>query len=338
LRRGPCTIAYLGASVTAQRDGYRPRLHEAVCRETGHPHTSVAAGIGSVGSISGVFLMDDLVLRHRPDLCLIEFSITDMAGKTPPEAVEPAVEGIVLKLRDADCQACLVHLYRPGAPVDGDHPVLAAYERVAERHGVPVVDVAGALGERLRAGELGPDDVLRDFVHTTPGGSALVAEAVARGLREIADAAPEQRSTPAGAPHPDSFRHARVAPVGPDMVADPARASVARFRLVSEYVEIAVGNRFECVFDGELVGLVVIVGPSSGIVRVSAGGDVQDLLLWDEDCHYDRLSTGVLPRRCPAGTPVTIEPTDAAVDTSNARRPVEPTEKRLRVVGFMVRA
>lgn len=63
-------IAYLGSSVTVQRrDGYRTRLHAALCERSGRPHRPVFAEVGGVGSISGLFLLDDLVLRHRPGLC-----------------------------------------------------------------------------------------------------------------------------------------------------------------------------------------------------------------------------------------------------------------------------
>jgi len=124
------------------------------------------------------------------------------------------------------------------------------------------------------------------------------------------------------------------------MAADPSRCAAGRFRFFYDYVEITPGNRFEWVPDGELVGLVVIVGLESGFVRVSAGRDAEELLLWDEYCLYDRVSTGILERRLPAGEVVTLEPTDADVDYSSAVRPVEAPEeirKRLKLVGWMVR-
>ncbi len=340
LRERPCTIAYLGASVTAQSDGYRTRLHEAIGRRTGQEHLAVAAGVGSVGSISGVFLMDDLVLAHDPDLCLVEFTTTDLGGETPPEAVEPAVEGIVLKLRDAGCAACLLHLYRADMPAGEDDPVLAAYARVARRHAIPLIDVAGALRERVGSGALAVPDLVRDHVHTTPAGSDLVADAVDRGLARIEASEPGAAPAPE-APHPDSFHRARLVAARTDMALDPARAREGRFRFVRPYVEVAPGNPLRATFAGELVGLVAIVGPSSGWVRVTAGENVQDVLLWDPWCHYDRLDTAVLQRRCPPGAEVTLESAEAPVDMSEARRPVDPGTARdrlLRVVWFMVRA
>src|SRR2546421_13112123 len=71
LRDAPRTIAYLGASVTLQRDAYRPRLHARLQRRTGHEHRSITAAGGYAGAISAVFLMDNFFARHCPDRSVI---------------------------------------------------------------------------------------------------------------------------------------------------------------------------------------------------------------------------------------------------------------------------
>jgi hypothetical protein len=59
LAAGPVVIAYLGNSVTAQKDGYRPYLHKGLVKRFGHEHKAVNAGFGGVGSIGSVCTMDD---------------------------------------------------------------------------------------------------------------------------------------------------------------------------------------------------------------------------------------------------------------------------------------
>lgn len=51
LFRQACTVADLGASVTTQKDGYRPRLHELLRQATRQDHRSVFAGTGAMGSV-----------------------------------------------------------------------------------------------------------------------------------------------------------------------------------------------------------------------------------------------------------------------------------------------
>ena len=131
LRSEPCKIAYLGASMTAQRNGYRPKLHAALQAACAQQHAIVTAGISGSGSISGAFMIDKLVLAHRPDLCFVDFASRDAAAATVPPWVGPAVEGITLKLRSHGCQPCFLYMYRrdEGRGVYG--PVQSAWEEVA---------------------------------------------------------------------------------------------------------------------------------------------------------------------------------------------------------------
>lgn len=340
LREEPCRIAYLGASVTAQRDGYRMRLHELLCSWTAQAHLSIHAGTGGVGSLSGVFLMDTLVLAHEPQLCFVEYATNDLDGRTSPALTGRAVEGIVGKLRERGCQPCFLYLYRRDTCFGRANEVIAAHEAVADYHRVPSIDVAAPIEEGATRGELRVDELLRDVVHTTPAGSRLVAESILDAVQQIS-AASAITSPPHGELHLDGFRGARVYPARRGWLKHQARAERKRFRLTFEYLRIGSDNHFTCTFDGELVGMVVIVGPTSGIIRVSAGQDVREITLWDPHCHYERLSTVIFPRRYSPGCEVRIEPTEAGIDYSSSLRPVDhraTISKDLKVVGFMVRA
>src|SRR6266516_2318846 len=85
-------IAYLGNSVTAQREGFRPLLHERLTAHFGQPHRLINAGLGGVGSLASLFTMEDLVLRFAPDLCFIECTTGDMGVRTPVTTIGPILE------------------------------------------------------------------------------------------------------------------------------------------------------------------------------------------------------------------------------------------------------
>ena len=92
LAAGPASIAYLGNSVTVQKDGYRPHLHAGLIRRFGRAHRQINAGFGAVGSLGSVCTMDDLVIRHRPALCFVECMTGDM-GVGLHADIGPALEG-----------------------------------------------------------------------------------------------------------------------------------------------------------------------------------------------------------------------------------------------------
>jgi hypothetical protein len=330
----PGTIAYFGASVTVQRDGYRPRLHEMLRRRHGELR-SLYAGFGGVGIVSAAFLADELVVSHAPDLCLIEYTSARPDPGRGAKDAGAAMEGIVLKLLEAGIRPCILHLYRR----DWDSrwaKTRDAFERVAERHGLPSIDLATGFLARARAGELDEARLFRDVVHTTPAGSELVAELTDRALGEITTSSGGSRSTPRGEPTEAGFRDAHVVPALQDDALGPS--AMGRFRLHWPYLEIgpssAIRKRIEC----RIEGFVIIVGPHSGELEVSDGTASQRVMTWDDTCFYERLSTAILPRGCSAGADVKIQLTDTVPDYASCRRPLEPPAQRsLRLVGYMVR-
>jgi hypothetical protein len=245
------------------------------------------------------------------------------------------LEGIVGKLRRAGCEPCFLYLHR--ADVDlGASDVVAAHEEVADRHGVPAIDVAGWMRAEISAGRVVGDAVLRDVVHTTELGSTLTAEAIRDALASI----PPSPGRP-GVPFADSgYLSARIEEPGPALVAGGPFAE-GRYHLVRPYLEIDGEAELRFASRGELVGLLVVIGPHSGWIEVSFGGRCFEHLLWDDDCSYERLGSVVLDLFVPAGAEVRIRVSDRHVDRSGTRRPVDPVEAarpRLKLAGLMVRS
>jgi hypothetical protein len=328
----------MGASVTAQKDGYRPRLHELLCRDTGHDHRAVAAGLGAMGSITGVFLMDELVLPRRPDLTFVEYATSDIAGTTPLEHLGAVLEGMVGKLRGAGSEPCFLYLPRADTRL-GASAVVEIYERVADAHGVPSINVAEWMREAIDRGEVAVDSVLRDVVHTTATGSDRTATAIRDALSEIPDMPRPDRELDDAQFSGTGFRSTRVVAATRALAAGEPVAE-GRFRLVYPYVELDRDGLLRFRPDGELVGLLVVVGPHSGYLEVESPAGRAEHLLWDEECSYERLGSVIFDPFLAAGADVTIRLSERPVDESGARRPVDPSKaarKLLKLIGLLVR-
>jgi hypothetical protein len=331
LRSQPCTIAYLGASVTLQRDGYRPRLHSALQEATGQEHRSVTAAMSGSGSISGAFMTEDLVLSREPELCFVDFTSRDAAWATTPGWVGAAVEGIVLKLLAGNCQPCFVYTYRDDEGSGVYAEVQAAYEGVTEHYGVPSVDVASQFRDMFESGSASRDELLTDVVHTTPAGAQLAADAIAHGVLGIRASA-----TPVALPprplHDEPFADARLLPAADVPLREPAGREERRFRFFYDYVVLPLGNAFEWALDAELVGMLVVLGPETSGVRITSPDGVRELTLRDTDCFYNRLATMIFETPYPPGMRTTIEPLEVEGAHPDPGVPV-----RLNVVGFLAR-
>lgn len=339
----PCKIAYLGASVTAQKDGYLPRLHQALIAATGQSHTAINAGMGAVGSIVAVFTMDELVLKHAPDVCFIEFTTGDMGHKTPEQEIGPAVEGIVRKLQAADCPTCMLHLYRSDRDMEQD-PVALEYERVAAYYGVPSLNIGAFLQAEVEQGIYTPSDLMRDHVHTAVRGAEITTALILQGLQTIWEHRAveanylERRALPDI--YPKNFRHAKLVPFSPNMLRDPENYVRGKFRLLMDYIQIDSHNELVCEFDGDLVGLWLIVGKESGVIELRTPNEVQEYTLWDTDCHYDRIMGEIFYPFVPAHTPLRIRLTEQPMDYTKLRHPIENAEaiqKNLKILSFLVR-
>lgn len=307
LRSSPQTVAYLGLSATAQRDSYRPALHARLVSRTGLPHRPVNAGVGGVASSALVFLMDALVLAHRPVLCFIEATTGDFDGRIPEHDIPLAVEGLIVKLRAIGCQPCLLHLYRREYSSQRAHPVMSAYERVAAHYGVPSLHVGWHLDDRFRAGLEPVDALFRDEVHTTPAGAERTADLVMAGLDHVQHGDGTGLRSARPLLSAAAFDRGRV-----DAITDAHCATApgqGRFRLYYPYLSLSPGNVLSYHSrDAALKGVSLIIGPSSGVIRITTARETRERQLKDAWCYFDRLWALMFDDPCAPDTPVTIEP------------------------------
>ncbi len=334
LRTGLGRIAYFGASVTAQKQGYRPALHRKLVPYFGRPHLPINAGIGGIGMVGGVFLMDDMVIAHRPDFCFIDFSSADYSGTLPLGESAAALEGALRKLAAIGCPACILHLYRDDIDYSQTPPIVAAFDEVAAHYGVPSLHVGQYLARKFAAGCIRRADLLKDVVHLSERGAEQVAEVIFGAVRGMW-ATPGGPQAPAPTPlHSNHYQSTRITPVAEVVRAENGWFPLGRLGESYDFAYFGAGQEFAVECQGPLAGMLVVVGPDSGVMDVEG----QRIQLWDRWCVYERLQTVVFWPPFPPGIPVHIRLTDAPVDYSTARDPAFAGldgVKSLKVIGFL---
>ena len=298
-------VAFLGGSIT-----YNPGWRDSVSAylERRFPETRfefVAAGIPSMGTTPGAFRLERDVLSGGPvDLLFEEAAVNDRTnGRTDAEQVR-AMEGIVRRVRYADPAADIVimHFADPDKMTDyreGRTPrEIANHEKVAEHYGIPTINLAREVTDRIDAGEFSWEADFKDL-HPSPFGQALYY----RSMKAFLDNAWEGQP----APHPlppkiDPFcydqgrledpRGARLQQ-GWTMLENwsPRDSAATRdnYRNVPMLVADGPGSALAFPFEGRAAGIAVAAGPDAGIVEYRIDGGPwqrQDLFTaWSSRLH-----------------------------------------------------
>ena len=292
LRSRAGKIAYLGASPTAQNDGYVPLLHESLNKYFQQSHQEIKAGNGGIISNAAVFTMDREIIQHQPDFCFIEYSSADM-GKGYSAIL--AVEGMVKKLLAIDCQICFLYMYKQGLKFDGSDPVLTEYEKVAEFYGIPSINIGKYLARAIAQGEHTLKELFVSKNKATAAGSQAIAKFVLAGLEEAFQISRQTKI--------DSFNHHQnkaryinanhygrgaIVPLNESAIVDRHNYQSGNFKDY-QYHQIDSQNEIKFTIEGELVGIATIIGRDSGIIRLDADGQSKEYQLWDAFCFSDRF-------------------------------------------------
>ncbi|MEI7781633.1 MAG: hypothetical protein WCJ18_06885, partial [Planctomycetota bacterium] len=132
-----------------------------------------------------------------------------------------------------------------------------------------------------------------------------------------------------------------IVPARTTMCGDANSARARLFKLAVPCVSLATGN--PCRWGtaaGEIVGLLVVVGPDSGVIEIAVDGVITRVQLWDGWCDRERLQVVIIDTPCPAGVPVRVTLTDAAAASRGACGNSDPTTRSgtsLTLAGFLVR-
>ena len=294
-------ILVLGNSISAQRSGYLLAAEQVLSgRQDGDGIEIVNSSLGGVGTLGLLALFDRLVLVPRADEVLIESSASDAAGATPLQDLEWSFDQLLQRAAALQPERMTVlHLGRMDVSAEHHESVVRAQFRIAERHGACNVDLRSVVDR----------DAFTDGVHLNARGSKEIGERVAKHLEEVAP--------PVTRPTSRSPLSVEFVPVA-DMRWDARGADEARFRAALPTVRLDVGQHAVMDLGGSApVALVVIVGPSSGVVRLSGDVDSRSMQWRDAWCDMRRIQVVHVPLRLRGSSMLRIEPTSdpsAAMD------------------------
>jgi sialidase-1 len=288
---GSARVVFLGGSIT-QMTGW-PDL---VCRQltARFPQTEfdfVNAGIASTGSTPGAFrLVRDAFSRGPVDLLFEEAAVNDSTNLFAPREQVRGMEGIVrhARLLQPGLDIVLLHFVDPDKIADlhaGRTPqVIASHERVAAQYGVPSIDVAREVTERIDAGEFGWETDFKNL-HPSPFGMSVYA----RSIERLFDAAWKQPPAIGGAAeaHPlpaplddKSYFRGRLGSIAevkgwridPDWAPRDNAGTRSGFVHVPMLLGETPGEESRFAFEGTAVGIFVAAGPDAGTVEFQLDG------------------------------------------------------------------
>ncbi|WP_176012931.1 GDSL-type esterase/lipase family protein [Victivallis sp. Marseille-Q1083] len=316
LRNPTGRVAFLGGSIT-EMNGYSAGIEASLqklfpdCR-----FDFINAGIGSTCSDTGAYRLDSDILQNgKVDLLFVEFAVNDnQDGHFPPEKTRRAVEGIIRRARRHNPLIDIVLLYCANESHlagyrQGKTPQeISANEAIADAYGLPSVNFAADVAERIAFGEF--DWETFGGVHPAPFGAALYADDVTELLR-AQYAGLDAGEQPAAAPMPErldpfALDNGRLLPATlaetdgnwqlaiPDWAALPGSCR-DRFRQLRLLAADVPGAELALDFTGRAIGLYLLAGPDAGMVEYRIdNGHWQRLELrhpFSESLHYPYTAT-----------------------------------------------
>jgi lysophospholipase L1-like esterase len=207
------TIAYFGGSITWGATATDPLtrswralvtrgLEERFPRARIRP---VDAAIGGQPSKLGVFRVDRDVIPHDPDLCFVEFAVNDWAAADSAETIE----GIVRKLLRSRPDMAIVLVLIGSENHYVASPAQPQQIALARHYGLPFIDVATPVGERIAAG-LDVRAILTDGCHPNDTGYRLYADIILGRLAALATAAGPPGTAPEAPLTPNRYESATM--------------------------------------------------------------------------------------------------------------------------------
>ncbi|MBP5510595.1 MAG: SGNH/GDSL hydrolase family protein [Kiritimatiellae bacterium] len=292
--KGAGTVAFLGGSIT-EANGFRPLVENSLTNRFPTAQLSFTrAGLSSTCSTAGAFRFgDDVLARGVPDALFVEFAVNDHVNPDHPyEVCLRGMEGIVRQARRANPKMDIVMvLFMTSDMLEtvraGNLPVsYAAHLAVAERYGIPTVNVAKALVNAEAAGTFTWTDYGGDC-HPNAAGCQFISDLI----DVLLDAEGWGVSVGASAPYElpaaidaGCYENAHWIPSGRAALGDGWYYSVPDWSALSatcraNYKNDAIlwsrtpGSVMTVEFTGTDFGAFVLAGNDAGVLEISIDGD-----------------------------------------------------------------
>jgi hypothetical protein len=326
-------ILYVGASVTAQKNGYRPALNR-LFENKGYTVRETVLATGATGSMFGLCNLSILEKDRSFDVSFYEYSTGDLnVGLTPSDELEYMVKSSLEYLKCITQKVYVIHNYRSDFEGEtGDH-IREVYNKVAEDLSINVIDNC-SLFEELRAcsDEMIWKGYYRDNVHTENNGSEIAAKNI---INEVSLESLNNKIEP----------QKRLCKPMDEMFVYLSNKEKQNFSYVYPssgqsfpYLILKHGEKlvFQC--KGIFWGILSIVGPQSGWVEVKAGDKtIQKYCQFDTHCFYERIQPRQFVRNFEDFTELTIQLVDDEIDFSNVKKyHIGQSKERLLKVSYLM--
>jgi len=326
-------VLYVGASVTAQKNGYRPELNKKL-EAAGYTVNQTILATGATGSIFGLCNLSTLQLPENEtfDLTVYEYSTGDLnIGLTPLDVMVDVVFESLAFLKTISQQVVLVNNYRSDYENGEGEFVREKHRDAAKLAGVPVIDTYPVFEEmRKNFSEQDWKEIYRDNVHTSPKGSKLVSDYIFENLNLSALDSPFERggseTLKAG------FYFPQI--IGKDTEIYTYPSSGQKFK----YFRLKPNETISMKLKGEIWGLISVVGPTSGWVNVQANGSsIQEFCQLDAHCYYERIQPRQFMRNFEEEVELTIQLIEKDLDFNKVKQPHKDhnAERELRISCIM---
>lgn len=296
LNSRPCKIAFLGNSITAQKDGFAYQLAGKINAHFDPKHEFIYAGLGGIGSLASCFLMEDFVLRYKPDLCFVECTVADIGYATPNHYLRPAIEGIVQKLNSSSTKLCFIHLYSAHTPAERADEIISAYEEVMDTYRIPSIRVRELIKSELLRNSYKSTDIIYDGVHTTNQGALVYADAVMNAFLSILNVE-KADIRPSNTSFTSIFRYTQIILPESLFLDHSIHLKKSRFRGLIKNFHMDSEYTFETSLeDGIIVGFFIIADECSGVLHITYGGHSLDVQTYDQWCDKERIQAVILEK------------------------------------------
>ncbi|AXE22005.1 SGNH/GDSL hydrolase family protein (plasmid) [Runella rosea] len=311
-------VAYLGGSITRADHGWRTKTFQWL--QSNYPQAQfveIMAAIGGTGSDFGAYRLQNHVLQHTPDLVFVEFAVNDN-GKSAQD-VKESMEGIVRQIwqQNRSTDICFVYTFsRPQLDFyqRGTFPVSAsAMEVIADYYQIPSISMAFPAvnliteGKMVLQGQAGsttdPMVFSADGVHPFPEtGHKVYAETVKKHLIHLQLVGKKGKHALKKALMPNNLEKASLLaldkiekssgwPRVDSVVVGKAYASLLTSVIASDDTSEYIKVRFK----GTSFGIVDVIGPSSGQIRVYIDNEPPRYInRFDEYATYYRMNYTII--------------------------------------------
>jgi acyl-CoA thioesterase-1 len=304
-RNEPVVVAFLGGSITEGYGASQPNegswraLTEKylIERTSKNKVTCINAGVGGTTSTFGAHRMQEHVFgRGEIDLLFVEFSVND--GEDREQSIR-GMEGIVRQSRSVSPQVDICFLYTASDKnlSEGIPYHIAVHEEVASHYGIPSVNFAAKIRDRLKLGDVRWENLAPDRVHPNDAGYALYAKYL-REFLEITlsgDSGTITYQDFDGLPLPLDPYNYEFAAMSSFRIADGLNGfavddaypgPMMNWRYEIDHLRAdELGASLTFSVTGRSAGILLLCGPDSGIFEYSLNGNsFSKVNLFDEWC------------------------------------------------------